>query len=79
MSSLDARVLYDIEHGPGEIETMTLYLGQMPSVNSATAALRSAADEVNHRGGVNPRAEFRNDKAKLVHVELVRGDAAAVL
>jgi hypothetical protein len=66
MTNLEARVLYDFASGRGEMDTATLYLGRMSSVNSATAALRSAADEVHHRGGTRMRVEFRNDTGTVV-------------
>jgi hypothetical protein len=73
MSGLDARVSYEWENG-----VTTLFLGQVASLNAATAGLRQAAEEIHQRGGRNMRVELRNPEGKVVFESAVRGDGAAV-
>lgn len=63
---LDVRLLYDIGG-----DRRTLFLGSVSTVNAATAALRSAADEVQRSGGANMRVEFRR-KGKVIFESAVR-------
>lgn len=69
--SLDARVLYDLAGTEA-----TLYLGQVASLNAATAGLRSAAEVVSYNGGTRMRVELRRD-GEVIYAAYVRGDGAA--
>lgn len=73
MAGLDARLLYDRQ---GAVST--LFLGNIASVNAATAALRAAAGVIQANGGTHMRVEFRNGDGKIVFASNVRGDGAAV-